>query len=811
MTLARKSTLMLLLAAVLLTPANIFSCGPFWEGPTFIRKNRPDKPVQPFVDGKMGILWPGFDRQYLVMAYRYLNNKPLTAAEKKSWNDAAAGPRVDRTPEHWNYAANGPYDPVIEEWLKARSLALGLSEVQQLRIERYRSTDYFNAYPNCGDDAFVNAAATARQRAKTFGVGDPRMRDWVAGQDTVFRNCGDSSFQYTGYGQKRPAPALQLPAPASIDDTLLKKDRDYQIAAAHFYSGQFDTAIQQYKNIADQQNSPWRQVAAYLVARCYIRKSTLGVTGESSFAREPMQQAEALLKSILNNPSLPTAHLAARHLLNYVEARLHPDQRLHELALELDESTPAEDFNRSLLDYEWLLDRQVDWFAFANSTTDQEKNASLQESDYAKVRAWRERARSSSDFDDITDWVVTFHAGDKEAAEYSFERWQSTKSLPWLIAALALGDATLPHTADVLNAAKVIGPDSPAYLTALYHRARLLLEQGDAGDVRRLLDSNMSRIRAATPSQRNAFFAQRLAAANSYDDFLRFAPRTPIQLLDNIGKYSYDCADGICQSTNQGPPVTPPQRLDSDSVKVFDQALPISMLVQAAQGTVLPKELRETLALTTWVRAAMLDDTVAAKQLEPDVIQSHPELAPYIKAYDEAGSREARRFALAFMVMHFPEMQPFVNAGPLGSIESPGIGSGSWWCGDVGTGENMDNSVMPLEPKQAWRNQTQPTVAPPPTYPPFLTNAQRARARQELDRLLATRAAPLYFANSVLPWAKAHPQDPRVPEALHFFVRSTRFGCAHESIGPYSKEAFDRLHRDYPDSPWTEKTKYWFK
>ena len=81
---------------------------------------------------------------------------------------------------------------------------------------------------------------------------------------------------------------------------------------------------------------------------------------------EPMQQAEAQLQSMLADDSLAKLHPAARHLLNYVEARLHPDQRLHEIALELSGRTPAEDFDRNLVDYEWLLKRRVDWFEVPN-------------------------------------------------------------------------------------------------------------------------------------------------------------------------------------------------------------------------------------------------------------------------------------------------------------------------------------------------------------------------------------------------------------------------------------------------------------
>jgi hypothetical protein len=58
-------------------------------------------------------------------------------------------------------------------------------------------------------------------------------------------------------------------------------------------------------------------------------------------------------------------------------------------------------------------------------------------------------------------------------------------------------------------------------------------------------------------------------------------------------------------------------------------------------------------------------------------------------------------------------------------------------------------------------------------------------------------------------WAKAHPDDSRVPEALHLAVRTTRYtNGAHTTTFP--KQAFVLLHTRYPKSPWTAATPYWY-
>jgi len=72
-------------------------------------------------------------------------------------------------------------------------------------------------------------------------------------------------------------------------------------------------------------------------------------------------------------------------------------------------------------------------------------------------------------------------------------------------------------------------------------------------------------------------------------------------------------------------------------------------------------------------------------------------------------------------------------------------------------------------------------------------------------------AAPNYIAEQAIKWANANPTDPRIPEALHLAVTTTRFGCTDKNTGRWSKAAFDLLHRKYPNTSWARKTKYWFK
>ncbi len=68
-----------------------------------------------------------------------------------------------------------------------------------------------------------------------------------------------------------------------------------------------------------------------------------------------------------------------------------------------------------------------------------------------------------------------------------------------------------------------------------------------------------------------------------------------------------------------------------------------------------------------------------------------------------------------------------------------------------------------------------------------------------------------YLLKQAMEWARSHPDDPRVPEALHRGVRrGYPYGGGTPAYGKTAKAAFEMLHQKYPKSPWTAKTPYWY-
>ncbi len=71
------------------------------------------------------------------------------------------------------------------------------------------------------------------------------------------------------------------------------------------------------------------------------------------------------------------------------------------------------------------------------------------------------------------------------------------------------------------------------------------------------------------------------------------------------------------------------------------------------------------------------------------------------------------------------------------------------------------------------------------------------------ERLRALQPGQLWLARTVLAWADAHPDDERVPEALHHVVDQSREGCTRDGSAMVQR-AFRLLHGRYPSCPWTE-------
>ena len=398
--------------------SSIFACGPFTLEAIFVFTVHPAYPLERFAHGELGVIQPSYARSYLYVAYRYLSNSPFTSSEQKAltelWHDRLTT------------GAEPDGDAWVKAWLDARQKVTGAGESPKISVFRNREKpNEYETYLNCRKDAFDNAISTLNERIKKYGADSEAVRTWVAGQDQVFANCSE--------GQHIPEA---LPSGA---DALAQDDRSYQVAAANFYATSFDEARKTFEAIAKDGSSPWRSAAPYLVARTLVRKASLGAEEAKN---DSFNQAEIQLKSILANKELSTTHAASARLLDLVRLRLHPSERLHELALELVSKTPNDNLKQDLWDYTVLLDGVLE----PDSTTKPSKDILHQ--------------------DELTDWIGTVDGNSTEDHEHAFSRWRTTHSTPWLLAALSKADAKSSNLAELIQNGLSVKSDSHGFASA---------------------------------------------------------------------------------------------------------------------------------------------------------------------------------------------------------------------------------------------------------------------------------------------------------------------------------------------------------
>ncbi len=755
-----RTSAVLSAAALLAMPFVVVqACGPDFSPDTFVRTTMPDD-FHAFAAGHLGILQTGYDSNELAVAYRYLNGGALSKDEQQQYAPPPE-PAKDwskMTPQQIEAAraAEDPASPVIR-WLAARNGFGAPIAREDARAAGLPDPEWYGSpgAVNCSGAAFQTAALTLQRRAAAWGKQSPWLTDWIRAQDAVFSNCS---------GDKSGSPTAAPPdAPA-----LLRADRAYQSAAALFYTGKFEEAGVAFEAIARDGGSPWHAWGEYLAARATVRRAFTFNRASDDFSGElatfdmpTMQQAQQMLETLLAHPPAGLPPDAVRAELDFVRMRTEPEKRIAEVSAAITGPKADPHLKQDLVDLDFILAKHV-------------KLASPPP---------------------LLEWVdaVRHGSGDKSLA-----RWKETQTTPWLVTAMMQADAKAAGAQDLITAAAKVQPGDPAYTTVAFHRIRILTELGRRDEARALADRMLEAKRGEASSDHNAFLGERMKLARSFDEFLEFAPR---MVLDASSQGFY-ATGGVCGSwwdTNQKgrncvrDPRVP--ALDDDAVDMLNVRTPLPRMVEAAQSSRLPEEMRGEMAMAAWTRAVVLDDAESASKLAS--------LLPE-RLRKTAGASIG--FPATLAILRNPGLRPVVEPGfsRFRSYDSLDNFRDNWWCGESETLSQQQNGKTLLKPEKL----------------EYLSDAEQARGASEYSRVMDLPCAPTYLGRRVIDYAKAHPDDPDVPEALALTVRATRYACLYwgrnteQSAGKEnsatSKAAFQLLHAKYPKSPWTAKTKYYY-
>lgn len=796
------------------------ACGPDFSPDVFVRTLHADHPAD-YAAGKLGVLLATYPRADLTVAYRYLNGGTLTAEERRAYQPTLSSAEQDASWEAEQASANATHyaEPLgpADEWLKARA-RYAPPQPDLHPVTEYAmvyTAGYFLAanYENCQDDDFDTAVTTIASRAKTWGANSAELADWIKGQDAVFSNCG-AGIQTRNFPNNRPVIVASAPAAVPVNSpALLRQDRAYQIAAAQFYSAQLDTARASFKAIAEDKTSPWRGVARYLVARTLIREAFLTAKNGpddvmASFDPDLMKQAQHELESIRAErlPGIPSR--AVQSMLNLVSIRTEPQERLREMSAALAGPRPDSYYRQDLTDLTWYLNEKLDSLAIREDANDGDFNVEQPKGDYSPLKPEQKLPGFEKAFQDVSelrsispliDWVVTFQSPSEAAKRHALAEWKRTGSTPWLVAALMKASSSDSAVSDLIDAAGRVASNSPAWLTVTYHRERLMADTGKAQQVAAEIAADMPAIKqAGSDSAVNLFTGLRMRSASTLDVALANAPRKILERTSEEQasidmclyvmkdpRRKYDCKKD-----------TSPVELSEDAAAIFNNETPLATLAQSAKSSALPPQLRQSFALMTWVRGVLLKDEAIASQMLP--------LLPE-KLQQQAGAGIG--FHPLMTILRNPGLRPYLDGGVQRSASYDFVEryEDNWWCGDWATGYYSHYGVEV------------PVYARPVA---FLSTQAQETGKKETAALLSLGSAEEYLGSQALDYAKAHPDDPDIPEALYLTLRNFRYGCYrgsgantdsavekehYNSVESIAQQVGAILRRRYPSNPWTKK------
>ncbi len=702
--------------------------------------------LQQYAGGNLGVVPGTYWRVFHYMAYQAARGKPLTPQQLAALdlNDWRIGKGST-----WDYAYEADLNG-SGAWLKERAAyAKQWGLPVDIKLDVMGETDNAS-YVNCHADAFKQAAATLKARA---AHGAAWQKAWLQGQDAVFANCAEPPHEY---GKPLPKRVTQLPpAPAANAPEWLKADHAYQSGAAHFYARNFEQARKQFQAVAQDAKSPWKNLGAYLAARCLIRSATLDEEGKGGGKTAKLQQARKELEALA-----PT-FAPARQLLPLVDARIDPLARIAALARQLDSEPFHADTPRLLSDYLVLMDKQPRSVLLAAKEPMTAWIAAMQANVPADV------------YDDPNSSALREQR--KHGVETLRQRWLKAGAVEPLWLAPLVSLAAPGELSDTeRKAAQAVPAKHPLYLTVQYHLARLALAEKQGAqadkDIDRLLAAYGKTMSVAT---HNRFLGLKMASAGTLDEFLKAAQRKP----DGV-----DNGEAIDAKPQEGD-------TDDDFALAVFRYLPLAELKTLHAHPRLPARWKAPLQETMLARALILGDEATALSLLDAVAKGRKTTEHLYARYRSAKPGEERKLAGALLLVNTPELNPKV-------VDAFGMNR-DWGCA---YGAKKDE-------------------APPPAQPPrYLTSEQLAAAVQEQQTLLKLPLRSEFMAPPLLAWARTKPADDEAPKALHFLVASTRMECPYgtekeekeQLRARYSREAFQLLHKNWPGSKWAKATKYHF-
>lgn len=753
-------------------------------------KHSPDFPLNGYVKGQLGVISPQYRLSYLIIAYRYLSNNPLSEKEQRHVLDSFAAYfsglfvgendfRVDLNQSNTAIAARIYHTSTayVEKQLSHRwkeSSQSQLSERVKTLIQACPAhvkpfTRFQLACQRLKAIANELEAASLPEETK-HGV----LQAWLNAQDLLFDGESDGHAVREAIHQ---IPVDHLP--------LMQLDTDYLKAVSYFNSQSEADQIQAYERLtrlAQNKQYPWHEWAAYLSYRALTRAACQEFNSGMARPEQIQRLNDALIgmQNVTREARDLTVKQAAKQYTRIIKGRLAPKETLLEEVRAMSQKITRTHFS-DLIFYTDLLT----W----NSVEPLDLNA---------ISPIETPPQGS----ELLLWISHYLSTDKQKTfPVAYTHWvKSPENRAWLLVALNnISEATPSQQHTLLNAAQGVTVQQPGFfsirsaliraLSTLEGDHRLALVKRHA-----LIDNTLAQLKEGQDfSTRRHFAKMGIPLADSLDSLLSygfFIPSTQMLTLY---------------------PSEPPTAHPYFSPLEFSQALnhlPLSMLVKAIDSNRLPPDAQRELAASVWARAMVLHQYSVADKLALKTARLNPAMKNTLLLSLKAKNQDERLKIVVKALLYFPELSPIIN---LKNTWTPEIGystvhygikprkitsrnSHTYWCnhGAINTAIYDDKP----DPEFSWPN--------------LFTVLQRKQLAHEQAQLQKLPNGAVWLADKANELAKKYPHDQENAELLALAINVTRVLACYEPNAPASQRAYVTLKRLYPESEGAKRTRYYY-
>ena len=259
------------------------------------------------------------------------------------------------------------------------------------------------------------------------------------------------------------------------------------------------------------------------------------------------------------------------------------------------------------------------------------------------------RHRSLLRGSDLADWMVTFEG--TAAPNLAVDRWRSTRSQAWLIAALRYASDDADIT-DLVTAARALNTAEVGYDSAVYYAIDAELRRGHRDIARSWADQVLKgRLLRST---RNRILYERMKVARDWNEFLRVAPRTP---ETDISLYDEHEVPGGGPWSGRGP------LFDHDAVQVLNSHVSLQLLLDASRSRYLSKVLQMQIAQAGLVRSIVLRQDSMAREFVKQAVELNPGVADAANEILSAPDIDSAHFAGVLLILRSPSLSGMLWPG----------------------------------------------------------------------------------------------------------------------------------------------------